>query len=188
MSPQSKKEPKGKPVKSSKQPENKPGGMPFEPAQNRKKSVKKETPAPEPRSKVPPVASPPRQASHAAAPPSSTTVPDSATMPEVVSRRMVRRVALFSGLPTALGMLTFIISYFIVKQHWFPLPNLAVVLVSMGCFGLGVLGLSYGALSASWDEERSGSWHGVGEFSNNFSRLVTSWRSLRQKDSAQSSD
>jgi hypothetical protein len=94
---------------------------------------------------------------------------------------MVRRVAWFSGVPTSFGMLTFVVSYFIVKHHWFPLPNVAVVLVSMGWFGLGVLGLSYGALSASWDEDRLGSWHGWGEFISNFGKLTESWRSLKQQ-------
>lgn len=100
-----------------------------------------------------------------------------AGIPKAVSDRMVGRVAFFSGVPTALGMLTFIVSYFIVKQELFKLPHTAVVLVSMGFFGLGVLGLSYGALSASWDEGTPGSLLGWQEFSLNFGRLRSAWRS-----------
>jgi VIT1/CCC1 family predicted Fe2+/Mn2+ transporter len=102
------------------------------------------------------------------------------TIPKAVSDRMVKRVAFFSGMPTALGMLTFIVSYVIVKQEWLKLPNTAVVLVSMGCFGLGVLGLSYGFLSASWDEENAGSLLGWQEFGVNFGRLRSAWRSKKE--------
>jgi hypothetical protein len=103
-------------------------------------------------------------------------------IPKVVSNRMARRMALFCGVPTALGMATFIVSYVIISQGWFKLPNVAVVLVSMGFFGLGVLGLSYGVLSASWDEEIVGSKLGWQEFTRNWGRMVSAWRSSRQKN------
>ena len=103
-------------------------------------------------------------------------------IPKVVSNRMARRMALFCGVPTALGMATFIVSYVIISQAWFKLPNVAVVLVSMGFFGLGVLGLSYGVLSASWDEEIVGSKLGWQEFTVNWGRMVSAWRSSRQKN------
>lgn len=103
-----------------------------------------------------------------------------AGIPEVVSQRMARRMGLFCGIPTACGMLTFVISYFIVTQNLFDLPTVVVLLISLGFFGLGVLGLSYGALSASWDEERVGTWLGWDDFKTNFGRTVASWRSARQ--------
>ncbi|MEL6937157.1 MAG: photosystem II biosynthesis protein, partial [Cyanobacteria bacterium J06607_17] len=46
--------------------------------------------------------------------------------------------------------------------------------------GLGVLGLSYGVLSASWQEDEAGSLLGLTEFSINFRRLV---QGLRKKPS-----
>lgn len=111
-----------------------------------------------------------------------TPVPSKKSMgiPEVVNRRLVRRAALFSGIPTGLGILTFIVSYIIVSQKWLELPNTAVVLVSMLFFGLGVLGLSYGAISASWDEERVGTWWGWQEFTRNFGILWEAWQAQRQ--------
>ena len=102
-------------------------------------------------------------------------------VPKIVSNRMVRRMALFCGVPTALGIATFIASYLIVSQG-FKLPNVAVLLVSMGFFGLGVLGLSYGVLSASWDEEVLGSKLGWQEFTVNWGRMVSAWRSTRKKN------
>ncbi|PHV63853.1 PAM68 family protein [Cyanobacterium aponinum] len=102
-------------------------------------------------------------------------------IPEVVSKRMVRRMAVFSGIPTAMGIFSFFAFYAIVSQEWFKIPNTAVLLVSMGLFGLGVLGLSYGILSTSWDEERVGSWWGWSEFVLNFGRFTSAWRNNRQK-------
>lgn len=101
-------------------------------------------------------------------------------IPDVVSHRMIRRMAIFCGIPTSLGISTFIGSYWIVSHEWFPLPNVAVVIASMGWFGLGVLGLSYGVLSASWDEAVAGSWLGWDEFTTNAGRMVAAWRSARK--------
>jgi hypothetical protein len=49
------------------------------------------------------------------------------------------------------------------------------LLVTLGCFGLGVLGLTYGVLSASWDEDRPGDWLGIAEFQVNFGRMTSAW-------------
>ena len=146
--------------------------LPFEPAQTRKKTPKKQP--------APAIAKP---QDSAASKTGSTSSPSkqATAIPEVVSKRMARRMAFFCGIPTALGMLTLVISYIIVSNHWYKLPNVAVLLVNLGFFGLGVLGLSYGALSASWDEERLGGWFGWSEFRNNVPRLTESWRSVRQK-------
>lgn len=101
-------------------------------------------------------------------------------IPETVSRRMVKRMALFSGIPTVLGMATFVVSYFIVTQDIFELPTYAVLLVSLGCFGLGVLGLSYGVLSSSWEEDAPGSPLGLAEFGDNWGRMTEAWRSQKK--------
>jgi len=72
-----------------------------------------------------------------------------------------------------------LLPYLVINHGWLKVPNVAVVLLSMGFFGLGVLGLSYGVLSASWDEEILGSklW----EFKD---KLGTNdvWRSTKQKN------
>jgi hypothetical protein len=160
--------------------------LPFEPVQNSKKARKSSAESAKPESKP----SPKKGALEKAVPskkrlePSKVSTPSHAsTIPEVVSKRMVKRIALFSGIPSSLGMLTFVISYFVVTQHYFKLPSVVVLLVSLGFFGLGVLGLSYGALSASWDEDRVGTWFGWSEFRTNFGRTIASWREARQKAS-----
>ncbi|MFW6264193.1 MAG: PAM68 family protein [Cyanobacteriota bacterium] len=139
--------------------------LPFEPRQKRNKPQKQKQ-AP------PPLQQQPAKASKANA--SLNAIPD------VVSKRMVRRMALFCGIPTALGLFTFIASYWIVLHDWFELPTIAVVMVSMGFFGLGVLGLTYGILSASWDESRIGSWFGWEEFTTNVGRMTAAWRSAKE--------
>lgn len=141
--------------------------LPFEKGKNRKKPAKTPPSAP---------ATAAKQTQQA------KVSKDEMTIPDVVSKRMARRMALLCGVPTFLGMLTFVASYVIVSNHWLKLPNIAVLLVSMGFFGLGVLGLTYGVLSASWDEETPGSILGWNEFTTNWGRMLAAWRGARQKD------
>jgi Photosynthesis affected mutant 68 len=103
------------------------------------------------------------------------------TIPKVVSQRMVRRVAAFCGIPTALGISTLIASYLLTVYSDIRLPPIAVLLVNMALFGLGVLGITYGVLSASWDEDKVGNWLGLAEFGTNWGRMVDVWRETRQK-------
>lgn len=151
--------------------------LPFEPGQAKKKLAKK--PAVSPALQSTPASvidreTPPRQQA-------TSREARQGSIPEVVSRRMAGRMAMFSGIPTFLGMMTFVVSYLLVKNHIFKLPSAAVLLVSLGFFGLGVLGLTYGVLSASWDENEAGTWLGWKDFNVNFSRTVTSWQEARQQ-------
>ncbi|MEO1144844.1 MAG: PAM68 family protein [Cyanobacteria bacterium J06638_22] len=104
---------------------------------------------------------------------------ESMAIPDSVSRRMIRRMAFFCGVPTALGISSFVVSYAAVS-HGVDLPNTAVLLVSLGLFGLGVLGLSYGVLSSSWDETTPGGLVGFEQFQLNFGRMTSAWRESRQ--------
>jgi hypothetical protein len=101
-------------------------------------------------------------------------------IPDEVNRRIARRVSIFCGVPTGLGLTTFVLSYFLVSKHIVDLPTSAVVLLSMLFLGIGVVGLSYGAISASWDEGRVGGWWGGEEFKTNFGHLREAWRSQQQ--------
>ncbi|GJD15875.1 hypothetical protein RIVM261_008310 [Rivularia sp. IAM M-261] len=102
-------------------------------------------------------------------------------IPKVVSDRMVKRVAVFSGIPTFLGIASLVVSYLLSAYAHIKLPPIAVLLVNMGLFGLGVLGITYGVLSASWDTEHPGTLFGFSEFSTNWGRMVEGWRATRQK-------
>lgn len=156
--------------------------LPFEPAQNRKKAPKKSAPvSPSTKDNFGQSDKLDDSKGKTATTQKGVAQKPATGIPEVITKRMARRMAFFCGIPTALGMLTFVTSYIIVSQHLFKLPTVVVFLVSLGCFGLGVVGLSYGALSASWDEDRLGSWLGWSEFRVNFGRTVESWRTAKQK-------
>lgn len=107
------------------------------------------------------------------------------SIPEAVSRRMIRRMAIFAGVPTTFGMMSFVIAYVLLTRHIVELPNIAVLLVSLGFFGLGTVGLSYGVLSASWQEDVEGSLLGIDEFSVNFRRLVKGLRKSKQPSASE---
>lgn len=136
--------------------------LPFEPPQKRKKLSRKN--------------SPPEFNGSATA-----SAKPSSYIPDVVSRRMARRMLAFCGIPSGLGLSSFVVSYWIVNNGYFKVPTTAVLLVSLGLFGLGVLGLTYGILSASWEEDRVGSWWGWEEFSINFGRMSKAWGERRKQ-------
>ena len=158
--------------------ESEPNRLPFEPAKKHKKPPAKTKPTAAESVKQPEKAPAAKTKSEQG----RRLTKEEMAIPKVVSDRMARRAALFSGTPTFLGVAIFFISYYIVSHGWFKLPNVAVLLVSMGFFGLGVLGLSYGILSASWDEERIGGSLGWQEFKVNLGRMVSAWRSSRQRN------
>lgn len=157
--------------------------LPFEPNKKRQKSAKPENKQPETPKKL--GKQPQTSKKLPEAQKSDKTPPftkEEMAVPKVVSDRMARRMAAFCGIPTVLGMATFVASYLIVSHGWFKLPNLLVMVMSMGFFGLGVLGLTYGVLSASWDEEIAGSKLGWQEFTANWGRMMSAWRATRQKN------
>lgn len=92
-------------------------------------------------------------------------------IPKVVSNRMIQRVGIFSGLPTLLAFLVIPTSYFVSEQGWVEFPSTVVLLLSITFLGLGLLGVSYGIISASWDEEIKGSLIGISEFKLNLGRI-----------------
>ncbi|MBF2036808.1 MAG: PAM68 family protein [Leptolyngbyaceae cyanobacterium T60_A2020_046] len=148
--------------------------LPFEPSRKRKKAEKTSSASPVVTSveKKPKAIAQTRRAD--------------AKIPEVVSQRMFRRMLAFSGVPTGLGVVVFFASYVIIVRHIADLPNVAVLLVTLGCFGLGVVGLSYGALSASWDEKQPGGLLGFAEFKANAGRLFGAWKQAREERSGES--
>ena len=99
-------------------------------------------------------------------------------IPDAVANRMARRIAIGTGIPTVMGMGVFIASYLLVSRSILDIPPALTLLSSGACFFLGVLGLSYGVLSASW-EDAPGSLLGIEQIGVNISRLRSSIRSMR---------
>ncbi len=114
--------------------------------------------------------------SPAAGSPRKAKAPVPQGIPQSVANRMARRIALATGLPTLMGMGVFVGSYLLVSQGRLDIPT-GVTLVSSGAlFLLGLVGLSYGVFSASW-EETPGSLLGFEQIGLNLSRLRASGRS-----------
>jgi hypothetical protein len=137
--------------------------LPFEPRQNKRKTPKI-APSPVP----PPLKNRSEETSLKA-------------IPQVVSQRMAKRMAVFCGLPTALGIASFFGFYWIISHNLLEIPSYVAMLVSLSLFGLGFIGLSYGIFSASWDEDRVGDWLGWQEFQANFGRTIAAWRSGKKE-------
>jgi hypothetical protein len=92
-------------------------------------------------------------------------------------------MAIFCGIPSALGMLSLLVFYWLKVNKVVELPPYLAFAVSFGFLGLGVLGLSYGLFSASWDEERAGTALGGGEFKLNLGRTRDAWKASKKADS-----
>jgi hypothetical protein len=99
-------------------------------------------------------------------------------IPEAVANRMARRVAVATGIPTLMGMGVFVGSYMLVSRQIADIPPGATLVASGSCFLLGLVGLSYGVLSSSW-EERPGSLLGSEQLGLNIARLRDSFRAMR---------
>lgn len=97
-------------------------------------------------------------------------------IPDAVSKRMARRMMFFSGIPTAIGISSFFVFYWLFAQKIVEFPPYLVLLVTAGLFGLGFVGLSYSVFSASWDEERQGGFVGFDEFKLNVGRTISAWK------------
>ena len=110
--------------------------------------------------------------------PARRSGPSQQVIPDAVANRMARRIAIGTGIPTVMGMGVFIGSYLLVSRQIFDVPPGATLAASGGCFFLGLLGLSFGVLSASW-EEKPGSLLGTEQIGLNISRLRSSVRSMR---------
>jgi hypothetical protein len=104
--------------------------------------------------------------------------PRSKVIPDVVANRMARRIAVASGVPSLLGMGVFVASYLLVSRQVLDIPPGVTLLASGGLFLLGVLGLSYGVLSSSWETE-PGTLLGAEQIGLNVGRLRQSVRAMR---------
>ncbi|MEM9271672.1 MAG: PAM68 family protein [Cyanobacteria bacterium P01_F01_bin.143] len=152
--------------------------LPFEPNKNKKKKTEKKAPQNSAATKKAQKKSK-KKSKRVSNPDASLSA-----IPKAVSRRMARRMAVFSGIPTFLGISSFFIFYWLFSQDILEFPPYLVVFFSAGFFGLGVVGLSYGIFSASWDEDRAGGIVGAAEFKTNFDRTINAWKSERQKKSS----
>ena len=100
-------------------------------------------------------------------------------IPKSVANRMARRVAIATGIPSIMGMGVFVGSYFLVSRQIMDVPPGITLLGSGGFFLLGLGGLSYGVLSASW-EQNAGTFLGLEHIKPNIQRMRESIRAQKQ--------
>ncbi len=100
-------------------------------------------------------------------------------IPKQVANRMARRVAITTGLPTISGMGVFIVSYLMVTRGIADIPPALTLVSSAACFLIGLLGLSYGILSASW-EDSEGTILGIENIKPNIRRMQSALKSSKQ--------
>ncbi len=100
-------------------------------------------------------------------------------IPDAVANRMARRIAIATGIPTVMGMSVFVGSYWVVSRGLLEIPTGITLVASGGCFLLGLLGLSYGVLSSSW-EDGAGSLLGTEQIGLNLGRLRQSVKAMRE--------
>ncbi len=97
-------------------------------------------------------------------------------IPKYVANRMARRIAITTGIPTISGMAVFVVSYLLISKGIADIPPGITLITSALCFLLGLAGLSYGILSASWDQG-NGSILGFENIGKNISRIKSAFSS-----------
>jgi len=110
-------------------------------------------------------------------PPNSKTQANG--IPKYVADRMAKRIFFTAGIPTLMGMSVFIISYIIVTKKIAEIPPSSTIAISALFFLLGLGGLSYGILSASWDRA-PGSFLGLENIPLNIQRAKAAFKPASQ--------
>ena len=103
----------------------------------------------------------------------------SSGIPKYVADRMARRIFFAAGIPTILGMSVFVVSYIIVTRNIAEIPPSSTIAISALFFLLGLAGLSFGILSASWDKE-PGSFLGIENIPINIQRAKAAFKPATQ--------
>ena len=103
----------------------------------------------------------------------------SSGIPKYVADRMAKRIFFTAGIPTIMGMSVFVVSYIIVTRNIAEIPPSSTIAISALFFLLGLGGLSFGILSASWDKE-PGSFFGIENIPLNIERAKAAFRPASQ--------
>ena len=100
-------------------------------------------------------------------------------IPKYVADRMAKRIFFTAGIPTIMGMSVFVVSYIIVTRNIAEIPPSSTIAISALFFLLGLGGLSFGILSASWDKD-PGSFFGIENIPINIERAKAAFRPASQ--------
>lgn len=100
--------------------------------------------------------------------------------PQVVVDRMFRRIMTFTFVPVFTGMALYPLFYYLRVVQDIEYPLWIVYIAQVLTFGGGLLGITYGAMSASWDPAREGSALGWTELQANLAILLNKNKQQQQ--------
>ena len=97
--------------------------------------------------------------------------PGSGAIPEQVAMRMGKRMLPFVGIPLLGGMGSFVAFWYLATYKNQEFQPALVAFSTIAVLGLGLVGITYSLMSASWDPDREGSFWGFDEFTKNVDNL-----------------
>lgn len=93
---------------------------------------------------------------------------DDEKIPQAVFDRMIVRILFFVGVPMGIGVALLNLFGAVKAQRSWDVPVWLPFLTTFIFFGASALGIAYGTLSTSWDEEKKGSLLGLEEAQQNW--------------------
>lgn len=94
-----------------------------------------------------------------------------AVIPEKVAQRMGKRMLPFVGVPLLGGMGAFVGFWYMATYRDMEFQPVLVAGTTIALLAVGLVGITYSMMSASWDPEREGSVLGTDEFSRNIDNI-----------------
>jgi hypothetical protein len=106
--------------------------------------------------------------------------PDAAVIPEVVAQRMGKRMLPFVGIPLFGGMGAFVGFWYFATYKNVEFQPALVAFSTIAILAVGLLGITYSVMSASWDEDEEGSFLGTEQFSKNLESIKDGLKRTRE--------
>mmetsp|Transcript_28446 Transcript_28446/g.77049 ORF Transcript_28446/g.77049 Transcript_28446/m.77049 type:complete len:278 (+) Transcript_28446:310-1143(+) len=108
---------------------------------------------------------------------------EAAVIPEKVAQRMGRRMLPFVGIPLFGSMGAFVGFWYMATYRDMEFQPVLVAGTTIAFLAIGLVGITYSMMSASWDPEREGTALGTDEFSRNVDNIKAGLG--RSRDNAQ---
>jgi len=96
---------------------------------------------------------------------------EAAVIPEKVAQRMGKRMLPFVGIPLFGSMGAFVGFWYMATYRDMEFQPVLVAGTTIALLAIGLVGITYSMMSASWDPEREGSVLGTDEFSRNIDNI-----------------
>jgi len=106
--------------------------------------------------------------------------PTAAVIPEKVASRMGKRLIPFVGIPLFGTMGVFIAFWYLAVYKGIQFETSLVAYSTIFALFIGLIGITYSVMSASWDPDEEGSKMGVDEFKSNVDNLRSGLKRSRE--------